>query len=343
MEATLKKGVFLCSIDTEMAWGSAHRDIDPAQYPHWESYGRVRESCERLLALMDRYGIRATWAFVGRLILDPRDPVETSLYPENPQPAQKYLSNGRLSDPGFLANWHAPDLLRMVRQAQVKHEIGSHTFSHVVAGERGYSIDLLKQDLASAKKQAGRLGIQLKTLVFPKNRVAHTGVLPEQGFSAYRRVTANRFHSLPSPARRVAQKLDAYLPVPPDVSYPERDGGLWVLPATHYYRHTGGWARLQSNRVRTAKLKAGLRRAADRRALFHVWFHPYDIASDPNRLLRPLEAAFGEVARLREAGRLDNYTLGELADLLAGPEPAQVAGAPDHPGQREQTTNSQPA
>lgn len=336
METPPKKGVFLCSIDAELAWGSAHRDIDPARYPHWKSYGRVRESCERLLALMDRYYIRATWAFVGRLLLDPRDPAETSLYPENPQPAQKYLSNGRVSDPDFLANWHAPDLFQMVRQARMKHEIGSHTFSHVIAGEQGYSRELLEQDLASVNRQAKGLGIQLKTLIFPKNRVAHVDVLAAHGFTAYRKVTANRFDSVPSPLRRVARKLDAYLPVPPDVSYPERDGSLWVLPATHYYRHTGGWARLQSNAVRTAKLKAGLRRAADRRALFHVWFHPYDIASNPDRLLRPLEAAFAEVARLRDAGRLDNRTLGELADLLSEQEPARAAGAPGRSDRHEQ-------
>jgi hypothetical protein len=280
---------------------------------------------------MDRYDVSATWAFVGRLLVDPRDPRETSLYPANPQPAQKYLSNGRVSDPEFLANWYAPELLLMVRQAKVKHEIGSHTFSHVIAGERGYSRELLKQDLAAANLQAERLGAQLKTLIFPKNRVAHTDVLAAQGFTAYRRAVNSRFDGLPSPLRKVAQKLGAYLPFPPDVSYPERDGSLWALPATYYHRHTGGWARLQSNLVRRAKLTAGVRRAAARRALFHVWFHPYDIASDPDRLLPPLEALFGEVARLREADRLDNITLGGLADRLGSAVPDGLMGESEGP------------
>ncbi len=313
---SLEKGLFLCSIDTELAWGSAHRDIDPTTYQHWESYGRVRDSVERLLALMDRYDIRATWAFVGRLLIDPRDDAENALYPENPQPARKHLVNERTAEPEFLSKWYTPELLQMVQNAGASHEIGTHTFSHAVAGEPGYSKELLQQELTAATKQAEHLGISLKTLIYPKNRTAHTEILADHGISAYRTVPESRISKLPPVLRGVAHRVDAYLPVPVDISYPELDGDTWVLPASYYYRHTGGWARWQSNLVRRAKLRSGLRRAAKNGGLFHIWFHPYDIASDPDRLLKPLEAAFKEVSTLRDKGLLDNLTLGETAQML---------------------------
>ncbi len=316
MSVQLEKGAFLCSIDTELAWGSAHREKDPTEYEHWDSYGRVRDTIERLLALMDRYEIRATWAFVGRLLIDPRDDAQTSLYPENPQPANVHHTDSRFSEAEYLDRWYAPEILEMVKSARSDHEIGSHTFSHLVFNELGYSDDQFEQDLAAAQKHAEALGVSLKSLIFPKNRVANVATAARHGFTSFRSVPESRTAKLPSVPRRLLQRLDAYLPVPPDVSYPKRTEGLWELPATYYYRHAGGWARWQTNMVRTAKLKAGLKRAASRNAMFHVWFHPYDIASAPDMLLKPLERTFAEVARLRDAGKLDNLTMGQLSESL---------------------------
>lgn len=328
MSTKLEKGAFVCSIDTELAWGYAHLHTDPTEYEHWASYGRVRESVERLIALMDEYEIRATWAVVGRLMVDPRDASAVSAYPENPQPAKEFLTENRFADRDFLDRWYAPELLEKIRNAKSSHEIGSHTFSHLIEGEDGYSEDLIEQDLAAANKHANQLGIQLKSLIFPKNRVAYTDTVARQGFTSYRSVPANRGANLPSFPRRVVQKLDAYLPVPPTVTYPRWDGNMWELPASYYHRHVGGWARWQSTYVRSAKLKAGVKQAASKNALFHVWFHPYDIASDPDRLLRPLEKAFAEVRRLRDKGEIENVTMGELSEQLAQKQPVSGTTEP---------------
>ncbi len=317
MPEQLEKGAFICSIDTELAWGSAHREKDPTEYEHWVSYGRVRRTVERLLEMMDHYDVRATWAFVGRLLIDPRDEQANALYHDNPQPASRHLTAERLADPEFLDRWYAPELLDMIRSASAPHEIGSHTFSHIVHTKPGYTDEGFDQDLAAAQRHGEQIGVgPLVSLIFPQNRVANVQMAAKHGFSSFRSVPPSRTSRLPSVPRRLLQRLDAYLPFRPDVSYARRTNGLWELPATYYYRHGGGWARWQSNYVRTAKLKAGLKRAATKKAMFHVWFHPYDLASDPDRLLPPLERTFAEVAKLRETGRLDNLTMRQVAEQL---------------------------
>ena len=50
--------------------------------------------------------------------------------------------------------------------------------------------------------------------------------------------------------------------------------------------------------------------------MFHLWFHPYNVTAAPERALRGLGAICQEVARLRDAGRLDVLTMGALADRL---------------------------
>jgi hypothetical protein len=48
----------------------------------------------------------------------------------------------------------------------------------------------------------------------------------------------------------------------------------------------------------------------------HMWFHEFNLATDTERLLHGLEDIFAEVSRHREAGMLDNPTMGELAHAL---------------------------
>jgi hypothetical protein len=68
--------------------------------------------------------------------------------------------------------------------------------------------------------------------------------------------------------------------------------------------------------IAVRKSKLGLERAARQQAIFHLWFHPFNLASDPEGLLQGLEEVFKHVSKLREAGKLVNPTMGDLAESL---------------------------
>jgi hypothetical protein len=65
------------------------------------------------------------------------------------------------------------------------------------------------------------------------------------------------------------------------------------------------------------KATTGLQRAAERGEVFHLWTHPFNIASDPRALVRGLELIFQEFARLRDSGLIFNSTMGSLARQLS--------------------------
>ncbi len=160
------------------------------------------------------------------------------------------------------------------------------------------------------------LEIQLKSFVFPKNRVGHTDLLGENEFIVYRGPQPCWFEDFPHLAWRVAHKIDAFSPIPPPVMSPERTGGVWNLPASFYYTHRDGWGRWLPIWMRVWKAKMGLRRAVRRKKVFHLWFHPYDLASDMDGLFRGLEEIFAEVSRLKSNGLLDQMTMGQMAECL---------------------------
>ena len=71
-------------------------------------------------------------------------------------------------------------------------------------------------------------------------------------------------------------------------------------------------------RARVRKAGKGLHRAVRDEAVFHLWFHPFNLAPDRVAMLAALDEVLAEVATLRAAGRLDVRTMGELAAIAAG-------------------------
>ena len=62
----VERGAFTLSLDTELAWGSLRRKDERA---FDAAYPRARETTLRLLDLLARHGVPATWAIVGHLFL----------------------------------------------------------------------------------------------------------------------------------------------------------------------------------------------------------------------------------------------------------------------------------
>lgn len=276
----LPKGAFVFSLDTEVAWGTHGNRRYAYEYDH------VREVVHRLLALCEQYDIAITWAIVGQLMVAGEDPW-----------------------------WHAPDIVSAIRACRVPQEIGSHSFEHRL-DELSCTVEQMDADLAAARAVADAQGITLRSFVFPKNRVKHLPVLERHGFAAYRGRNRSWYEDFPGPLRKIAHVIDDYgVPTAPTV-LPERVGMLWNIPGSYFYVHRRGWASILPIGFRVRKVHAGLRDAAKRQRVFHLWCHPFNLASDADGLLGGIEQIFQEVVRLRRAGTLDQMTMEQLRASL---------------------------
>jgi len=318
MKMILKKGAFVLSIDTELAWGFVH--LPKEKHPDHQ-FREARSVVGSLLSLMEQYEIKATWAIVGHLFLERCDPVGGQKHPEIDRSRYTWLSRDWFEpDPcGDLERnpfWYGPDIVDRILACPVPQEVGCHSFSHVFANDAGCTKESFDSELRACRKLAEQKGISLKSFVFPKNGIAHVDLLSQNRFLAYRGSQPCWFKGFPRPFWRVAHKIDAFFPILPPVVLPSRSDGLWNVPASYYYAHREGWGRCLPIWMRVWKVKMGLRRAAKLGGVFHLWFHPYNLATDVQGLFHGLEQIFSEVAQLRGRGLIDNVTMGELADEL---------------------------
>lgn len=304
---TLNKGVFVLSLDTELAWGTRGAS------KYHEAYDNTRRVITRILALCEKYRIGITWAVVGHLFLDSCRPENGVKHPEIVGRTDDWFSVDPCTDAGRAPWWYGPDIVRAIRSCPVPQELGSHSFSHLPQ-EPWCTAETFDSELKASAKAAG---MAFKSFIFPRNQVKHLSVLEQNGFTAYRGKDWTWYARLPGPLRRIAHGLDNYfVPTAPTV-VPERVGGLWNIPGSYFYVHRQGWARFLPVSFRVRKAVFGIRKAARKKEVFHLWCHPFNIASDPDGLVNGLEEIFKEVARLRSKGELEQMTMSRLADTLS--------------------------
>ena len=80
---------------------------------------------------------------------------------------------------------------------------------------------------------------------------------------------------------------------------------------------------------RIRKARAGLRRAAETGGTFHLWTHPFNVASDPDHLLATLEAILLDATTAGIAASMAIESMAATAERLAasrGPVSAAEPG-----------------
>ena len=313
---------FVLSLDTELAWGTVHRDGIRIYPDHFE---RTRSNIERLLVLLQQYAIPATWAFVGHLFLnsckrdapgqDPHPEVLTARFPWHAQPWHSHDPGADRESEPF---WYGDDILKLVLAAHPKHEVACHTFSHLPLNEPSVTADIARSQVMKCRDLAQEHAIELTSFVFPGNRVGHLDVLADAGFARYRGPEESWYVGLPGPASKAGHFVDRFLGLtPPVYRNIETVDGLFNLPASMFLMPPDGVRALIPGRSRIRQAVRGLHRCVDSDAMFHLWFHPWNIG-DSVVMFDWLEAILQEVSSLRSERGLRVHTMNSLATELSG-------------------------
>ena len=312
-------GLFVISIDVELAWGRVHHG-EASKAP--SVFDRERRSVAALLDLMERYEISATWAVVGHLFLERCTPVAGKHHPDVRRAPYPWFSGDWFDgDPATTVQddpwWYAPDVVDAIRASSVLQEIGSHSYSHQIVGDPAYDAETFRSELSASRQLASGAGVELRSFVYPRNSIAHQEVLTEQGFVAYRGPTPPRFPGRPGYQRRLLSLADTVAPMPSTAVQPAMDDELCNVPQTYLFDPESRVARTLGARLWSQVIVRRLEQAARRGSLFHLWFHSHDLSTSPDRAFAAMERLFIAADQEREAGRLLNLTMGQVADSMS--------------------------
>lgn len=312
--AKQQPGHMLVSIDFEMAWGLVHRN-GASTYDIEDE----RRWLGQLLDVFDQHHVPATWATVGHLLLDACSTESGVKHPDVGRPDYSWFEGDWFAaDPcGDVATeprWYAPDVVADILRRTAGHELGSHSFSHLIVGDEACTAEHFRSELVACSSAADRFGETMKSFVYPRNTIGHVEELISAGYSNYRGRRDDPFTGLGAMAKP-ARLLDKVLPSSRSVVHPRWEEGIWNLPATCMFtiegrKHPRSWL---------AQVKRRMHHAARQGGLFHVWFHPHNLVLGGEQSIEIFGELLAEAAKLRDRGQLETVTMADLAESLVPP------------------------
>jgi peptidoglycan/xylan/chitin deacetylase (PgdA/CDA1 family) len=316
--AEADRGVFTLSLDFELLWGAVDL-FGPEKF---------RRACEierehvvgRLLDLLEAHDVSATWCVLGHLLLERCSAVGGRPHPDMVRPRHAWVRGDWYRYDPCSTESEAPlfygrRLVEKIRACRVPQEIGCHSFSHAIFSDPGCSREAAASELGACVKAAGELGLELRSFAFPRNGVGHLDLLPDFGFTSYRGPAPRWYERQdpPSPSARLA-RLACVLSAatPPVVTVEPGPQGLWNVPASMMYFPNHGIRRTIPVKRRIRRALKGVEAAVQKRQIFHLWFHPTNLADDPDAMFAGLRAILERVVELRRTGRLTVAPMGAL-------------------------------
>lgn len=317
-------GYFCVSLDTELFWG-VH---DTGTFDYIENVKCGREKAiPGMLNLFEKYGIHATWAIVGAVFAETKEELYKYLPSQEKQPTYDntmrspyHLFDDEIIDEdgerpsAFLAG---KDLGKI--QAVPYQEIGTHTFSHYYCKESGQTIEQFKADLEAAIDIAKDKGIQLKSIVYPKNEIdiEYLKVSKEFGIEAYRGIESNWIYNsnMPLILKKILRFTDAYFPISgPNCHDITENGTLKNLCASRILKpYNEKFSFLEPLKMK--RIKKQMLYAAKNNKLFHIWWHPHNFGTNTEKNLEILEEILKYYKKLEEEYGMQSKNMRELTNI----------------------------
>lgn len=321
-------GKFVISLDLELFWGV--RDKRTLE-GYGESIRNVHEIVPRMVAMFEKYGIRATWATVGFLFAQDKEelkrfsPVTKPNYKDsNLSPYEDdfgLVGDNLEQDPYHFGN----DLVDLLLE-HPNQELASHTFSHYYCIEEGQTIEDFQRDLNASVNIARHKGVKLTSLVFPRNQtnVKYLGACVENGILTYRGNENVWFKDAESGkkaelVRKIFRTGDCYLNVSGHHCYSLKKlptSPPFNVPSSRFLRPYVPKGGILLEGLKLRRIKKSMEHAAKNGLMYHLWWHPHNFGANTEINFQTLEKIMEHYSFLNKKYGFESNTMAEISKTI---------------------------
>ena len=317
-----KNGYLVISLDFELLWGvfDVVNHVEKKEY-----FKNTRQVIPEILDLFSEYRVHATWAVVGMLFNKDweewRKNFPASLPHYKKSELSAYVFGEQESSKIPEENVFAPDIIKEINK-MAGQEIATHTYSHYYCLEEGQEPSDFEADLQKAIEVARAEGIELESLVFPRNQ------LKQEYLAICKQLGIKNVRSNPSSwywkdtlsealYTKAARSGDAYLPFGKK-SYNQKE----ILKMRPKEQKASRFLRpVENNSVlRELKLKRieqEIEVAAREKEIYHLWWHPHNFGDKPEESLRDLRRILEKFGQQRQKFDFQSLNMKEIGQLIS--------------------------
>lgn len=318
----MKKGGLVISLDFELLWGV----FDKVDHKEKSTYFKnTRKVIPEILESFESNDISCTWATVGMLFN--KDWAEWSQSFPDELPAYDKMELCAYDFGRSIASQEnrdmcfAPDLIRQIIDTPGQ-ELATHTYSHYYCSEKGQTPQAFRADLQMAILKAKDLGVELKSLVFPRNQLNedYLRICGELGITSVRSNPENWYWEETQEStfsKKICRTADAYIGKM-DKSYPfskiKKEAGKPIeQPASRLLRPFSRYSFL--NALKLKRIKSEMLSAAKNNEIYHLWWHPHNFGEHPKESMKELQEIIDCYKLCRKKYDFRSYTMKEVAAL----------------------------
>lgn len=322
----MENGSLVISLDYELMWGML--DVAEKDGYGMTNIANVPKAINRMLTLLNRYGVHATFATVGMIMYHDR----TELLADIPDLKPSYDIQERSPYNGAIDNiaineyrlFFQPDVIENLKIAR-GIEVGTHTYCHYYCWEQGQTIEQFDADIKKACDLANRNGIELKSIIFPRNQVSpeHLKVCARYGITSYRGNALKYFNEPKSKFEHYKNKfcrlLDAYINVGGMTTVPYcnidvNEQPLNLMASRMLRPYSPKLSMLEGLRLK--RMKREMLHAAKYGEMYHIWWHPHNFGANLEQNLNFLEELLKYFNYCSKNYGMKSYTMNELREEL---------------------------
>lgn len=323
----INHGSLILSLDYELMWGCCEWST-PEKYGE-TNIRNVPTVIYRMLELFQKYNIRATFATVG-LIMHENKESAIKNYPQllptykNEQCSpykNKYIENIQQKHSALYFDRQMVEFLN----SKDNIEVATHTYCHYYCWEPGQTIEEFEADIVKAIETAKEIGIDIKSIVFPKNMVSneYLKVCSKHGITSYRGNALKYFNEPNSKLEAIKNRffriLDAYINIGGYTSIPysqiKQDAGVTNIRASRMLRpYTTQLSIFEY--LRLNRIKKEIKYAAKHKEMYHLWWHPHNFGANIEKNLSFLEKILQYYKYCNTKYNMHSYTMSEIENLI---------------------------
>lgn len=301
---------FIISLDCEGKWGMAD---------HISEYHRRTLTNENLLTtyrqlinLLDKWNIKATFAFVGAFLMDVEEcRSNTDWFVDVLLNDSSWISAFKQDlASGASDGWCHPEAFEIVKQA-THHEVASHGFTHLPLSESLISRSNFLHEMRSIKKLNSLKHQNIKTFVYPRNDIGYTPILKDFGIIGFRDKpypSGRKFTKVFNLLRELNIRQSAQ-------EHGRIDDGLVIIPSGYFLNWRYNLRKRIPLSITFRRWRHAIQDAIVNRRVVHLTTHPHNFI-DGDQQFHLLERILQIVSAAVQKGDIVNLTQSEYCELL---------------------------
>ena len=317
-------GFFVISLDFELIWGVFDvLDLES----HLGYFQNTRKAIPEIISCFKGNNIHATWATVGMLFNEGWKEWEENIPRLKPTYKDTQLSAYGFADSnkenGTEKIFFAPELIRDIARSPGQ-ELGTHTYSHYYCQEEGQSLNDFNADIQRAVKMGKDFGVEIKSLVFPRNQFKkeYLEICSAHGIESVRTNPDDWYWKNPS-SEALQVKLfrtgDAYNLFGKRKSYAlstlkKKVNMPLEQKASRFFRPYGKNKIL--NHLRLKRIKDEMTAAAKKGEIYHLWWHPHNFGNYPQESMLELKELISHFKSLESNYGFASVNMAELTNIF---------------------------